>query len=75
MPVTPTIFLIKSECFFYFKKCSSSGGLGLEVISQVSQKGKERLSGCLALCLSSQGEPPPLFVLLNYLICFLIELL
>jgi hypothetical protein len=35
--------------------------LGLEVISQVTQKGKERLSGLLVLCLSPQGEPPPLF--------------
>ncbi len=42
---------------------SSSGGLRLEVISQRSQKGQERLSEIFALCLSPQGEPPPLFLL------------
>jgi hypothetical protein len=40
---------------------SSSRGLGLEVISQVTQKDKERLSGLLVLYLSAQGEPLPLF--------------
>ncbi|KML32792.1 hypothetical protein VL12_13375 [Rossellomorea marisflavi] len=40
---------------------SSSGGLRLEVISQRSQKGTERLSEIFALCLSPQGKPPPLF--------------
>jgi hypothetical protein len=42
---------------------SSSGGLTLEVISQRSQKGTERLSEIFALCLSPQGKPPPLFVM------------
>jgi hypothetical protein len=42
---------------------SSSRGLGLEVISQVTQKGKGRLSGLLVLCLSPQCEPLPLFYL------------
>jgi len=36
-------------------------GLGLEVISQVTQKGKERLFRLLVLCLSPQGKPLPLF--------------
>ncbi len=40
---------------------SSSGGQSLEVIRQEHQKGKERLSGVLVLCLSGLPKPPPLF--------------
>gem|GEM_PF-6866584 len=42
---------------------SSSGGLGLEVISCEIHKGTDRLFGFPLLCLSPQGEPPPLFFL------------
>ncbi|WP_416313198.1 hypothetical protein [Rossellomorea sp. FS2] len=42
---------------------SSSRGLRLEVISCSGQKGKERLSAQLILCLSPQSEPLPLFVM------------